>query len=183
MTTQQSLQDPGAARPARRVLASATAVLAGALMLSACGSSGPPSASARVPAGGTSGSCAGVAGAHHARVVVETSASSSFQRCVGFSSPTLSATELLSDAHVKLGTQKYSFGLAICQVNGVPAHYSKCLPAGKPYWAMFVSRDGAAWAGATAGISETKLGPGDSLGLRYDSPTGNPAPPPAPTPA
>ncbi|HET6874494.1 MAG TPA: hypothetical protein VFH70_06930 [Acidimicrobiales bacterium] len=134
-------------------------------------------------AGDTAASCTGVPGAHHARVIVETSPTAVLDRCVGFSSPTVSATSLLSDAHVSLGTQKYSFGLAICQVDGVPAHYSQCLPSGQPYWALFVSQDGAPWSGASAGVSATTLHPGDSLGLRYDSPTGNPVPPPAPHPA
>lgn len=182
MTAQQSLLTPGAARPGRRTIASVAACLGAAAVLTACGGGSSHSAAATAGAG-SSGSCTGVLGAHHARVVVETSPSSVLQRCVGFSSPAVSATALLSDAHVTLGTQKYSFGLAICQVEDVPAHYSQCLPSGKPYWAMFVSHNGAAWTSASAGISDTNLQPGDSLGLRYDSPTGNPAPPPAPTPA
>lgn len=182
MTAQHSIRFPATARPSRRALGAAAAGLGAAAMLAACGSSSHAAAS-----GGHSVaapvSCSGVAGAHHARVVVETSPSSVIQRCVGFSTPTVGASALLSGAHVTLGTQKYSFGLAICQVDGVPAHYSQCLPSGKPYWAMFVSRDGAAWASAQSGVSDTTLQPGDSLGLRYDSPTGNPAPPPAPSPA
>ncbi len=185
----------------------ATAVfLCAAILLTACGSSSAsasgqsastnspsttvlitttsslPSTTAQVASnGGSSGSCTGVSGEYHARVVVETSVSSILQRCVGFSTPSISATTLLSDANVTLGTQKYSFGLAVCQVDGVPAHYTQCLPPGKPYWAMFVSHSGGAWVSAPSGISDTTLSAGDSLGLVYDPPTNNPAPPPAKT--
>lgn len=130
---------------------------------------------------GSTGSCAGVSGNYHARVVVETSPSSIVQRCIGFATPSISATTLLSDANVTLGTQKYSFGVAICQVDGIPAHYAQCLPPGKPYWAMFISHNGGAWTSAPSGISDTTLNSGDSLGLVYDPPTNNPAPPPAKT--
>ncbi len=184
MKPQHSLSTAGSARPARRALGAAAAAAGLALALAACGSGSSHSSASAAPASThSSGSCTGVPGAHHARVVVETSPSAVLQRCVGFSSPTVSAVGLLSDAHVTIGTQKYSFGLALCQVNGVPAHYSQCLPSGKPYWALFVSRRGAAWTSASAGISDTTLHPGDSLGLRYDPPTGNAAPPPAPSPA
>lgn len=183
MTAQRSLRIPGLARPRRPMTVSAAAGVGAALALAACGGGSSHSAAASASTTSTSASCTGVPGAHHVRVVVETSPSSVLQRCVGFSSPAITATAVLSDAHVTLGTQNYSFGLAICQVDGVPAHYSQCLPSGKPYWALFVSRNGAAWASATVGISGTSLQPGDSLGLRYDSPTANPAPPPAPTPA
>lgn len=184
MKSHQSRPTTDPARPTRRAGALTAACLGAAAVLAACGgNSSPSSAAARPASAASTGSCAGVAGAHHARVVVETSPSSLRQQCVGFATPTITAAALLSDARVALGTQKYSFGVAICQVDGVPAHYSQCLPSGQPYWALFVSRHGAAWTSASAGISDTTLAPGDSLGLRYDSPTGNPAPPPAPTPA
>lgn len=201
MTRQRSPHHSRSSRPRPRTLAplgAFAAFAAAAVTLAACGSSSPAAARSTQPAASSSapstvarmttpttmaGSCTGVAGAHHVRVVVESSVSSVVARCVGFSTPTIAATKLLAAAHVSLGTQKYSFGLAICQVDGVPAHYSQCLPSGKPYWAMFVSRDGKAWTSAASGISDTSLRPGDSLGLRYDPPTGKAAPPPAPTPA
>ena len=197
MTRQRSPHQSRSSRPRAGVLMRLGAFAAAAVSLAACGSSSPVAARSTHPAVSTSapsttaavttttaaGSCSGVAGAHHARVVVESSASSVVERCVGFSTPTIAATKLLVAAHVSLGTQKYSFGLAICQVDGVPVHYSQCLPSGEPYWAMFVSRDGKPWTSAASGVSETSLRPGDSLGLRYDSPSGKAAPPPAPTPA
>lgn len=198
MRRQRSQHPSRSSRPASRAFVPLVPIGVAALALAACGGgSSPAAARATHPTAATStpsstagvttttgpGSCSGVAGPHHARVVVESSAPSVVERCVGFSTPTIAATKLLAAAGVSLGTQKYSFGLAICQVGGVPAHYSQCLPSGKPYWAMFVSRDGKAWTSASSGISATTLRPGDSLGLRYDSPTGKAAPPPAPTPA
>lgn len=184
MPAQNSRPTPRPARPALRLPGVAAAGIGAAMLITACGSSSSHAATSKATAASApSGSCTGVPGAHHARVVVETSPSSVVQRCVGFSSADLSAVTLLSEAHVALGTQKYSFGLAICQVDGVPAHYSQCLPSGKPYWALFLSRGGAAWTSPSTGISDVTVQPGDSLGLRYDSPTGNPAPPPPPSPA
>ena len=143
--------------------------------LAACSSSTPSGAQS---ASGTEASCSGVSGTNHARVVVETGPGNVQSRCIGFSSATISATSLLARSKFELGTQQYSFGEAICQVANVPAHYSQCLPSGKPYWALFVSHGGGAWSNPPVGISDISLHPGDSLGLRYDSPQGNPAPPP-----
>lgn len=181
MKAQQSTETHGHARRVRWMFASAITGVVAAVVLSACGSSSSHATTAQGSATSASLSCSGTPGVHHARVVVETSPSSVLQRCVGFSSPTIPATTLLSDGHMSLGTQKYSFGLAICSVNGVPAHYSQCLPSGKPYWALFVSHGGAAWTNPSVGVSDISVAPGDSLGLRYDSPKGNPAPPPATT--
>lgn len=142
--------------------------------------SGPSAAASSGPA---SGSCSGVPGAHHARVVVEASSHSVVQRCVGFSSSSIPALTLLRDAHVQLGTQKFSFGIAICQVNHVPSHYTQCLPSGQDYWSLFLSTNGRRWTSPATGVSDIKVPAGGSLGLRYDSPKGNPAAPPPPTPA
>lgn len=147
---------------------------------SACGSGGPPAASAT---GATSGSCSGVPGAHHARLVVEPSKDKVETRCVGFSGAGLPALKLLSKSHVEVGTQTFSFGVALCQVDDVPSHYSKCLPTGQPYWALFLSKNGRTWTSPSVGVSQITVPAGGSLGLRYDPPTGRPAPPPRPTPA
>lgn len=162
-------------------IAGAVALAAG---LSACSSSAASGSAAGSGSGaGATVSCSGVAGAHHARVVVESAPGKVTSRCVGFSSATISAATLLSKSRTELGTQQYSFGLAICQVDHVPAHYSQCLPSGADYWALFTSTDGKAWADASTGVTQITLQPGDSLGLAYDSPQGNPAPPPKTTPA
>jgi hypothetical protein len=147
-----------------------------AAVASACSSSSSPSSAASASA-----SCSGVAGAHHARVVVEVSPSKVLSRCVGFSSASIGAVPLLDASHFELGTQQFSFGLAICQIDNVPAHYSQCLPSGADYWALFVSQGGSAWTNPSVGVSDITLHDGDSLGFRYDSPNGNPAPPPTPS--
>lgn len=153
--------------------------LAVATGLAACGGG----AGAAGTVSGANADCSGVSAAHHARVVYESSPGTIESRCVGFSTSTISARTLLSDSKIELGTQQYSFGVAICQVAEVPAHYSQCLPSGKPYWALFVSHGGGAWTNPPVGISDITLKPGDSLGLRYDSPNGTPAPPPRTTKA
>lgn len=153
--------------------------LALAAGLAACGGA----AGAAGTVSGANADCSGVSGANHARVVFESSPGTIESRCVGFSTPTISARTLLTDSKIELGTQQYSFGVAICQVADVPAHYSQCLPSGKPYWALFVSHGGGTWTNPPVGISDITLHPGDSLGLRYDPSTGTPAPPPRTTKA
>ncbi len=172
---------PRSLRAAVRVPAIAILVLTAGAAVAACSSSSSPgSASASAPA---SGSCAGVAGAHHARVVAEAAPGKLVQRCIGFATKDIKAVTLLRDSHIELGTQKYSFGEAICQVNNVPSHYSQCLPSGQDYWAVFLSTDGRHWTTPSTGVSDITVPSGGSLGLRYDSPNGTPAAPPSPSPA
>ena len=157
-------------------------VLGAGVVAAACGSAGPSQAAASNH-GAASGSCAGVSGAHHARVVVEAGPGKLVQRCVGFSGTKIAALTLLTDSRIELGTQQYSFGVAICQVDHVPSHYAKCLATGQNYWAVFLSTDGRHWTSPSTGVSEITVPPGGSLGMRYDSPKGTPAPPPRPSPA
>ncbi len=171
-----------------RVPAMAALVLAAGLTAAACGSSQGASGttashSAASATTAAPGSCAGVAGAHHARVVVESSPGKVVTRCIGFAGAKIKALTLLTDSHLELGTQKYSFGAAICQVDNIPSHYSQCLPSGKNYWALFLSTDGHRWTSPSVGVSDISVPAGGSLGLRYDPPKGTPAPPPSPTPA
>jgi hypothetical protein len=166
-----------------RVPVAAALALAAGVAVAACGGSNPPSAASTHTGSSTSGSCGGVAGAHHARVVVEVSSHKIVQRCVGFTGSKIAALTLLHKSRVETGTQKYSFGVAICQVDNVPSHYTQCLPSGQDYWALFLSTDGHSWTSPSTGVSDISVPPGGSIGLRYDSPKGSPAPPPKPTPA
>lgn len=170
MTRDPSTLRGRSARPAVAVLAA----IGLAAALGACSSSTAGSASS------AGASCSGVPGSNHARVVVEVSPSKIASRCVGFAGSSIGAVSLLRASHFELGTQQFSFGLAICQVDNVPAHYSQCLPSGANYWALFVSPGGGAWTSPSTGVSDITLHDGDSLGFRYDSPNGNPAPPPVP---
>ncbi len=156
-------------------------VLAAGVAAAACGSGRPAASASSHPT--TSGSCAGVPGAHHARLVVEPSSGTVVQRCIGFSGTGIPALELLTESHIEVGTQKYSFGVAICQVDHVPSHYSQCLPSGADYWALFLSTDGHRWTSPSTGVSDITVPAGGSLGLRYDPPTGTAPPPPPPSPA
>ncbi|MGH8989392.1 MAG: hypothetical protein ACRDXC_12505 [Acidimicrobiales bacterium] len=176
------------------LLTAVIAVVAGANGV-AVGSSVPAGASTRTAASSravsisattsaskAAGSCAGVRGPHHARVVVEPAAGKEVARCVGFGGKSIAALALLQESRIEIGTQKFSFGVAICQVDHVPAHYTQCLPSGQDYWALFVSKSGQKWTSPSVGVSDIRVFPGGSLGLRYDSPKGTP-PPPRPTPA
>ena len=174
--------------PRRRVPLAAAFVLLSGVTAAACGGGGPSATGAGAPSGAKSaavrsGSCAGVPGTHHARLVVEPSAGKVLTRCVGFSGSALPAMRLLEKSGIEFGTQKYSFGVAICQVDHVPAHYTQCLPSGQDYWALFLSKNGRTWTSPSVGVSDITVPPGGAIGLRYDPPTGKPAPPPHPTPA
>lgn len=162
-----------------RIAVVALLITAAGALAAACGSSGSPSAtSVRTT---VSASCAKVSGAHHARVVVETSPGHVVRRCVGFAGKKVPALTLLRKSHIELGTQKYSFGLAICQVDHAPSHYSQCLASGQDYWALFLSANGHRWTVPSTGVSDVTVPAGGALGLRYDSPKGTPAPPPPPS--
>jgi len=168
-----------------RVLSLGGLLLVAGAAAAACGSpspSGSPSATAAT-SGTSTGSCTGVPGAHHARVVVEVSPAKVVARCIGFSSPSLPALRLIHESHIELGTQAFSFGVAICQVDNVPDHYSQCLASGKNYWALFVSKNGRKWTSPSVGVSDVTVPSGGSIGLRYDPPNGKAAPPPHPSPA
>lgn len=167
-----------------RVPAAAVLVVAAGLVAATSAVGTPTSgASTRAATNRAARSCTDVPGHHHARVVVEVAPGHVEQRCVGFSGKKIAALRLLKDSHIELGTQKFSFGVAICQVDHVPSHYSQCLPSGKDYWAVFLSTDGHRWTSPSSGVSDISVPAGGSLGLRYDSPTGTPAAPPKPSPA
>jgi hypothetical protein len=159
-------------------------VLALGGMLVAYASSSAATTSGAHVASGAYASCSGVSGTHHARVVVEVSPAKIISSCVGFSTRKISAVKLLDASHIAFGTESYSgLGLAICAADNVPAHYSKCFSSSGPYWALFISRNGAAWKMPSVGVSHITVHPGDSIGFRYDSQTGTARKPPAPRPA
>ncbi|MGH9068871.1 MAG: hypothetical protein ACRD0J_15480, partial [Acidimicrobiales bacterium] len=142
-----------------------------------------PAASGAAAVGDHACTGSGAGGGHRATLVVQPSAGTVVQRCVPFTGSTVKALALLRASHVEMATQSYpSLGAALCQVDHVPAHYASCLPKGKPYWALFVSKGGQAWSSPPKGISSVSVGPGDAVGLRYDSPTGTPTPPSVPPP-
>lgn len=104
---------------------------------------------------------------------------------MGFAVTKVGAVAAVKDSGVEVRFKDYGqkLGVAPCQVCHVPAHYTTCLPAGKPYWAIFVSRAGKSWTEPQVGLSSITLHPGDSVGLRYGPPKGKPAAPLVPPPA
>lgn len=132
----------------------------------------------------TSGiACAG-SGPNRAALVIEHGDLSSLQVCVAFSSPTITGQQLLKLSGIEYMTQPYgAFGEAVCQIDNEPLQFTTCLPPSpKPYWAMFVSRGGGAWATANLGVSVETFANGDAEGFRYDSQSGAALAPPAPRP-
>jgi len=181
--------------PARLALGRRAALVLGAGLLAAgtaaCGSSAPAATAKPSGSHGSPQACSLARRAGEVAVVVQASPApgdasagkpASVVRCVPVApGATLGALDVLRDAGVETATQTYSFGLAICQVDDVPAHYRACLPSGAPYWALFVAPPGEGWAAASTGVSDVHLRAGAALGLRYDPPTGKaPAPTTAP---
>lgn len=166
-------------RPFGRAASLAFAAGVAGALVAGCGST-HGSAGAGSTSSKSTISCSSTSASKRVAIVVEASTRSVVERCVDAGAGHLSALAALTESGVEVGTQKYSFGVAVCQLDNVPAHYSKCLPSGQPYWAMFVSQGGQPWASASKGVSQTPLANGDALGFRYDPPTGNAAPPSVP---
>ncbi|WP_298208620.1 hypothetical protein [Ferrimicrobium sp.] len=156
-------------------------VVAGmSLGLAACGStSASPHSASAIDFGGES-SCSKVPASKAVKVVVEPSSHKVISGCTAIGTSSIPALTLLSKAHIELGTQKYSFGLALCQVDHVPAHYVECLPAKANYWGVYVAKARGKWISSSLGISDIRLTRGESLGLRYVPPVNNPPMPAGP---
>lgn len=151
----------------------ASATLAAILFFSACGGSGAGQAAAP-PA-----SCSDVSAPHSATVVVTHSSGTTHQRCVGFSSTTISGTQLMQKSKFEFATQTFSYGKAACAVDNQPRHFTQCLPKTGDYWALYVLAPGShAWQTAQTGYTATSIKPGGALGWRYESQTATPAPEP-----
>lgn len=158
----------------RRVLL-ASATLAAVLLLFACGSGSGQGPQTAAPA-----SCSGVTAPHHAEVVVTHAAGRTVQRCVGFSTATVTGATLMQKSGIQFATQTFSYGKAACQIDHQPAHFTTCLPKSGDYWALYVWNPGThRWAAAQSGYATTKVKPGSALGWRYESETASPAPLPA----
>ena len=155
---------------------------ASVLALAIAGTAG--SAIALVPLGPFVGSACAGSGPFHAALVVEHGSGSTFQRCVAFSSATITGDQLLELSGIEVATATLGgFGQAVCQIDNEPADFSACLPPSPdPYWVLFVSRGGGPWTESNLGISSQTFADGDAEGFRYDPQTGTAAPPPVPTP-
>jgi hypothetical protein len=155
---------------------------ASVLALAIAGTAG--SAIALSPLGPFAGSACAGSGPYHAALVVEPGSGVTIQRCVAFSSATITGDQLLELSGIEYATATLGgFGQAVCQIDNEPAHFSACLPPSPdPYWVLFVSRGGGPWTLSNLGISSQTFANGDAEGFRYDPQTGTAATPPVPTP-
>jgi hypothetical protein len=147
-----------------------------ALLAAGCGGSSAPKATVSARA---EQSCAGVLGKHHVYVLVVNQGAVLTTSCVGFDGADIDALSLMRRSLIEFGTQKFSFGTGVCQVDNVPAHYSQCLPQNEPYWADWIWKS-ASWQMAQSGPEQIKLADREALGWVYTPQTGSPARPPAP---
>ena len=156
--------------------ASTLLIALAALALAACGSS----PAAKAPDTSVHHSCSGVAGKYHAFIVVVHGSGTTLDACAGFNGPKVSGYSLMKDSHLELATQTTKYGPAVCQVDNEPAHYSQCLPANAPYWALWIW-NGSAWDMAQVGYADAMFVDQQAMGWVYTPQTAaSPAPPPPP---
>jgi hypothetical protein len=166
------------------IAASATLALL-IVVVAACEQDAPPATGASSPAN----TCVNASAPHHAYVVVQhlSTSTAPLQRCVGFSGDTIDGQTLMDRSGVEYQAQTFSFGKAVCQVDGEPRQYSKCFADNGPNWALFVATGatgatggtGGTWAAAQTGYTQVTLHDKDALGWVYTA-NASPAPPPLP---
>jgi hypothetical protein len=167
---------PWEEKKVRTTFNAASASLVAAVLFSACG--GAPSSSVASPA---PGSCSGVAGKHHAELVIQHGDGRVLDRCAGFDQDQVKGDALMKNSGVQYQSQVFSFGLAVCQIDREPDRFSQCLPTGAPYWALWISTAGGSWTMAQTSVSEVTIKPGEALGWRYTPASeSSPSPPPSP---
>ena len=138
--------------------------------------------------------CAAAASPHHAALLIEHGDGAVLEYCIGFSADQVTGQYLLDASGVEKAEQTDgSMGEAVCQLDNEPEQYpSGCWTASSPYWAMYVSRGGAAWTQSAQGVSSQTFRDGDAEGFRYESqsaflvppsPGGVCPPPSSPSPA
>jgi hypothetical protein len=111
-------------------------------------------------------------------VVVLHAGGKELQKCVGFSGDSIDGQALMDQSKVEYQTQTFSFGKAVCQIDGEPAQYSKCFADTGPNWTLFVDTGGT-WAEAQTGYGQVTLHDKDALGWLYTADQ-SPSPPPLP---
>ena len=127
--------------------------------------------------------CAFASGAHHVAVVVEHGGGAVVTACVAFDSAQLTGEQVMQLSGIEYATTSFGgLGKAVCQVDNEPASYPpSCWTATSPYWAMYVSRSGGAWAVSSQGVSSQQFHDGDALGWHYVPQSGaGGGPPPSP---
>ena len=139
----------------------------------ACGAS--PSTATSSP---SSAPCANAGAPHHAYVVVQHLSGTRIQKCVGFTGDTIDGQALMDQSKVQYSAQTFSFGKAVCQVDGEPQSYTSCFSNSGPNWLLFVDTGGT-WEMAQTGYTQITLHDKDAFGWIYSA-AASPAPPPLP---
>jgi hypothetical protein len=136
-------------------------------------------ASAAAHAGPATPLCAQAASANHVGIVVEHGDGTVIRGCVSFTTPTITALDVLHDSGIQYSTASYggSLGEAVCQIDNEPAQYTECLPSSGSYWVFFVATSSGTWTNSPQGVSRETVSDGDAVGFRYDPLAGaDPAP-------
>ena len=131
------------------------------------------------PVGAATPACAAAEQPHHVAIVVEHGDGTIVTACVGFATDAISGMDALASSGIEYGTVGFGgFGQAVCQLDGEPATYPpSCFSSGGSSWALFVARNGGAWALSSVGVSSLSLRDGDDEGFRYDPQSGTSEPP------
>ncbi len=136
-------------------------------------------ASAAAQTGPATPLCAQAATANHVGIVVEHGDGTAVRGCVSFTTPTITALDVLHDSGIQYSTASYggSLGEAVCQIDNEPEQYTECLPSSGSYWVFFVATSSGTWTNSPQGVSRETVSDGDAVGFRYDPLAGaDPAP-------
>ena len=110
-----------------------------------------------------------------ADVVVDFGDGRTVTRRVTFTSPTISGLQALQSSGLALTTVDFSFGTAICAIEGVGCPASNCFCNADKFWG-YQFWDGAAWQGYMAGAGSTAIGDGAVEGWAWGVSGSNPPP-------
>lgn len=106
-------------------------------------------------------------------VVVQFSETDRSIRKVEFSSSTITGLQALLDSGLDVVTQNFSWGTAVCAIEGVGCPASNCFCDSSKFW-NYEYWDGSQWQSHTSGASSTNRNDGAIDGWRWGEWTGTP---------
>jgi prenyltransferase beta subunit len=114
-------------------------------------------------------------GSNVADVVVDFGDGHTITRRVTFAAPTITGLQALQSSGLQLTTVDFSFGTAICAIEGVGCPATNCFCDANKFWG-YEFWDGAAWQGYMVGASSSTIGNGAIEGWAWGRSGSNPPP-------
>lgn len=114
-------------------------------------------------------------GSNVADVVVDFGDGRTITRRVTFAAPTITGLQALQSSGLQLTTVDYSFGTAICAIEGVGCPATNCFCDANKFWG-YKFWDGAAWQGYMVGAGSSTIANGAVEGWAWGRSGSNPPP-------